>query len=81
MFVKIRMLFYVLIAKPDRMQNVSDLPTHNSSTTNLDNPYIDWICNWCCLPFCNHSDQGFNAESNRIKRLRNPPLFRITSVM
>ena len=30
----------------------------------LDNSQIDWICNWCCLPFCNHSDLGFNAESN-----------------
>ena len=30
----------------------------------LDNSHIDWICNWCCLPFCNHSDLGFNAESN-----------------
>ena len=30
----------------------------------LDYPHIDWICNWCCLPPCNHSDLGFNAESN-----------------
>lgn len=30
----------------------------------LDNSHIDWICNWCCLPFCNYSDLGFNAESN-----------------
>ena len=30
----------------------------------LDNPHIDWICNWSCLPFCNNSDLGFNAESN-----------------
>ena len=30
----------------------------------LDNSHIDWICNWCCLPFCKHSDLGFNAESN-----------------
>ena len=30
----------------------------------LDNSHIDWICNWCCLPFYNHSDLGFNAESN-----------------
>ena len=29
----------------------------------LDNSHIDWICNWCCLPFCNHS--------------KYPPLFRI----
>ena len=32
-FVQIRMLSYVLIAKPGRMQNVSDLPIHNSNTT------------------------------------------------
>ena len=30
----------------------------------LDNPHIDWICNWYCLPFCNHADLEFNAESN-----------------
>ena len=30
----------------------------------LDNRHSDWICNWCSLPFCNHSDLGFNAESN-----------------
>ena len=30
----------------------------------LDNPHIDWICNWCCLPFSNHFDLGFNAETN-----------------
>ena len=28
----------------------------------LDNPLIDWMCNWCCLPFCNHFDLGSNAE-------------------
>lgn len=25
---------------------------------------VDWICNWCSLPFNNASDLGFNAESN-----------------
>ena len=59
MFAQIRMLSYVLIAKPGRMQNVSDLPIHNSNTT-----WTIRICNWCCLPFCNHFDLGFNAESN-----------------
>jgi len=33
MFVQIRMLSYVLIEKPGRIQNFSDLPTHNSNTT------------------------------------------------
>ena len=33
MFAQIRMLSYVLIAKPGRMQSVSDLPIHNSNTT------------------------------------------------
>ena len=70
MFVQIRMLSYVLIAKPGHMQNVLDLPIHN--------PHIDWICNWCCLPFSNYSDLGFNAESNKSNDFKkNPPLFRI----
>ena len=30
----------------------------------LKNLHIDWICNWWRLPFYNHSDLGFNAESN-----------------
>ena len=30
----------------------------------LGNPHIDWICNWCCLPFKNCSDQEFNADYN-----------------
>ena len=30
----------------------------------LKNPHIDWICNWWRLPFYNHSDLGFNFESN-----------------
>ena len=57
MFVQIRTLSYVLIAKSGRMLNVSDLPI-TQFKHNLDNPHIDWICNWCCLPFCNHFDLG-----------------------
>ena len=33
MFVQIGMLSYMLIAKPGRMQDVSDLLIHNSNTT------------------------------------------------
>ena len=33
MFVRIRMLSHVLIAKPGRMQNVSDLPIQNLNIT------------------------------------------------
>ena len=32
MFGQIRMLSYVLIAKPGRMQIILDLPMHNSNT-------------------------------------------------
>lgn len=63
MFVQIRMLSYVLFAKPGCMQNVSDF-ANTQFKHYLDNPHIDWFCNWCCLPFSNHSDLGFNAESN-----------------
>lgn len=37
----------------------------------LDNPLIDWMCNWCCLPFCNHSDLGSNAEFQISNDFRN----------
>ena len=63
MFAQIRMLSYVLSVKPGRIQNVLDLARHNSKNY-LDNPHIDCICNWCCLPFCNNFDLGFNAEFN-----------------
>ena len=28
----------------------------------FDNPHIDWICGWFCLPFNNPSDLAFGAE-------------------
>ena len=63
MFFQIRTLSYVLIAKPGRMQNVSDLPIHNSNTTWTIGISTGFVTGVACH-FCNHFDLGFNAEPN-----------------
>ena len=40
----------------------------------LGNPHIDWICDWCCLPFKNCSDQEFNADYNTSNEFEIPAI-------
>ena len=54
----------ILCANCETWTHAKCLRFPNTQFKRLKNSHINWVCNWCCLPFYNHLDLGFNVESN-----------------